>query len=222
MITFESLKLNKLAHSHQNVENTRSLEAPTDRLNESGSTQQSSIVQDKLSPTGSTAWVTGASTGRATAEAQKEGRELSSQGLSVSTTDGYVFENVVHVFHALQSFGVTDLDKVVRSQPRILLESESEVSARLLFLCDFFIDAATAATPYTVSAPVVETVTSSASAVAYASSTTRQAPVAATSASLLDVAELSDEWLDAVYRKTIAGLNSLLLAYPYMLAIEHK
>ena len=50
-----------------------------------------------------------------------------------STSDGYVFEGIINVLNTLQLYDLGDVDKLVRSQPNILLESENEVQARLNF-----------------------------------------------------------------------------------------
>jgi len=254
MITFETVKSNKLAHSIQ-IPNSNSTNASSDSsvskpntvksntfdmstntlsvqkevtLTDAGSTIFASTPTGTVSPAFEgfqpRSLTSSASSSASSSSSSSASSSSSSQGAVVSPADGFVFENVVRVFHALQSFGLADLDKVVRSQPRILLETETEVSARLTFLCDFFVDAAVAAIPMPIlaatrSVDYALTGPNISSATCFTTSTSRSITPTST---VFDNASISEEWLDAVYKKMIAGLNSLLLAYPYMLAIEYK
>jgi hypothetical protein len=60
--------------------------------------------------------------------------------LAYSSTEGYVCYNALRILRLLESLSLHDIDKVVRTQPLLLLDEVREVSARIIALKSIFAD----------------------------------------------------------------------------------
>jgi hypothetical protein len=124
---------------------------------------------------------------------------------SISTSsDGYIFETVVDLLDTLKEYRVADIDKVIRSFPNILLETDSELRSRLDFLYDLVSD----------SYAYIPTINSSmVSQFSYV-------PPRSSGRFSTDIDNKQIE--KSIKEKTTQNLNSLLMAYPIVLSIEYK
>jgi len=68
---------------------------------------------------------------------------------NVSTTvSGYVVYESLRILQFLESLNIPDLDKVVRTQPKILMSTVQEVSASALFLYSLFLETSVASSQF--------------------------------------------------------------------------
>lgn len=54
----------------------------------------------------------------------------------------HAHDEAIHILNTLMSFQITDIDKIVRTQPNILLERECEILQRLNFIFNLFVNSA--------------------------------------------------------------------------------
>jgi hypothetical protein len=62
-------------------------------------------------------------------------------GDASTTASGFVAYEALRVLDLVASLGLTDVDKVVRTQPLMLLESSAEINRRINFLLNLFLEA---------------------------------------------------------------------------------